>query len=546
MRRSRIGVFPETELSRRDRLWAMLGRIFPVCFETCSCLQEYQGDAIVAFQNAQRFVAEELRVKNILVFLDGTARLADNELGHIEFGYSASLPAYFRGEKVFDSNVKIAGELSLQDSDIVLASQRGRSLWTQRVMGRSTVEFVVARLPEMGEASFLCECFRSEQFFSLFPLVHFLRKVALYSRWTVPKPRACFMFDDPNLHARRYGFVDFAELARHAEKFNYHVSFATIPLDKWLLSRRACKIFTDSPERLSLLIHGNNHTYEELASTVDEPAQVALIAQALERISDLERRSGLHIARVMAAPHGACSESMLATMSRMGFEAACISYGSLRRYNHNSAWTREIGLAMAETINGLPVVPRFGLAGATRCQILLSAFLDQPIVLAGHHNDLAQGLDGLACCAEWINGLEDVSWMDMGSIARSNYCSIYDDQALHLVMHSNLIRLALPSCINTLFLHGGPAGGRNIEEPSWTVRHSNGSEEPVSAGQGLRVTPGCPVEVRRTFLRGSNSRPLSKGTMRMWPVLRRLLTECRDRFSPLKSRFTIRQKKLSD
>ena len=47
----------------------------------------------------------------------------------------------------------------------------------------------------------------------------------------------------------------------------------------------------------------------------------------------------------------------------------------------------------------------------------MRAFLDHPVVLYGHHEDLAGGLEPLARAAEAVNRLGDVHWMSMGDIA---------------------------------------------------------------------------------------------------------------------------------
>ena len=118
---------------------------------------------------------------------------------------------------------------------------------------------------------------------------------------------------------------------------------ATIPLDGWFESKKAVRVFADNPDRLSFLVHGNDHLHKELASFSSEGQGLGAMAQAWNRISRLEARTSIAVSKVMAAPHGACSEQTLGVMARVGFEAACISHGSLHNYNSDKAWAKSIG-----------------------------------------------------------------------------------------------------------------------------------------------------------------------------------------------------------
>src|SRR5206468_10618326 len=124
----------------------------------------------------------------------------------------------------------------------------------------------------------------------------------------------------------------------------------------------------------------------------------ALAVQALRRIERLEQQSGVEVARVMAAPHGACNHDMANVLLRAGFEAACISRSSLMVRNPDLIWPMSVGLNPAEFLGpSLPIIPRFNIRWDSTFAIF-AAFLGQPIILVGHHDDLAGGLEVLE---EW-------------------------------------------------------------------------------------------------------------------------------------------------
>ena len=173
-------------------------------------------------------------------------------------------------------------------------------------------------LPPVAPGGHVFQHFAARRFASLLPLVQFLTDICGDRGWCAPRLRACFMFDDPNLHATTYGFIDYRHLAERAEAQNYHVSIATIPLDGYFTARRAASLFRQHRVRLSLLIHGNNHTHCELAAPRTQADAQALVADALRRVGRMERVSGVPVARVMAAPHGACSALAAEAMLRLG------------------------------------------------------------------------------------------------------------------------------------------------------------------------------------------------------------------------------------
>ena len=100
-------------------------------------------------------------------------------------------------------------------------------------------------------------------------------------------------------------------------------------------------------------------------------------------------------------------------MARLGFEAVCVSCGSLHYHNPHAAWTRTLRMKPCDTIKGLPVIPRFGLTLKCKNDILIAALLGQPVVPMTHHQMVADGYRVLDDTAAFINSLGDVTWGDM-------------------------------------------------------------------------------------------------------------------------------------
>jgi len=339
----------------------------------------------------------------------------------VRFSDDPAVPFPFRGRSLRTSVASRPNTLTLSPHERPLATCDFGLVWALSDREGAKHFRSAFVLPALAVDGSLNDVLNGQRFLEMLPLLHWLREICASASHDGPPLRACFIFDDPNLHWPRYGFVDYRQLAARAERENYHISFATIPLDTWFTHRGTADIFRHHQTRLSLLVHGNNHTKRELNRPYTEPERVLLLKQAIQRIKRLERRTGLSVARVMVPPHGACSEEMLAALPICGFEAACISHGSLRAHNKSRPWTKTLGFLPSELIRGCPVLPRWGVSGDLKNTILLAAFLKQAIILRGHHQDLKGGPELLDELARFVNGLGSAEWLNMNDMARCSY-----------------------------------------------------------------------------------------------------------------------------
>jgi hypothetical protein len=287
-----------------------------------------------------------------------------------------------------------------------------------------------ADLPdELAEGEALRQRLRPGDNRALLALARFLAELTAHLRPPPPPLQAAFVIDDPNLRRRRYGHIDYARLLEHARAHGYHVSIAMVALDGRLARREsaATRIFREGSEHLSLCIHGNDHDGPELGRPTREGDALALVAQALRRTADFERRTGLEVDRVMVPPHERLSEPVARALHACGFDAICTT----RPYpwvadtpeRHWLARPPEAGPLAAwrpvdRVAGGLPVLLRAEF-DHPREDLALRAFLGQPLILYGHHDLLANGPDALAQAAAEINRLGDVRWRSLGEIARA-------------------------------------------------------------------------------------------------------------------------------
>jgi hypothetical protein len=333
---------------------------------------------------------------------------------------------------------------------------------------------------------------------------------------------ASFIMDDPNLGSERYGYIDFAELADQP----FHTSVSTIPLDGWHVRSSVADLFRSHPETLSLLVHGNNHTLHELDDGRGDEARLRMLAQSLRRARSMAARAGVRVAEVMAAPHGRCSEESARDMALIGYESLCIS--------RTFPWLEKppgdrplAGWFPADVSSPTPVLPRIPISTGPNV-LPLRAYLGQPIIVYGHHWDLADRPDLLHRWAGDIARLGDVTWTSVGAISRRMFSSRVDGDAMIVRPLTRVVDVDVPDSAGRVIVEAPPGPGYEQVE--------------IDRGAGVTTMPrgeadfivGESRSVRIRLVADGAIDPLrvASPTPRPWPLLRRILTEARDRSQP--------------
>lgn len=446
---------------------------------------------------------------------------------NVKFADDRDVPFPFRGRTV---STKVRGDLpflSLRGNEKILAFSQQGPIWTMSETGGAKHFRSALPLPEISTNQNFSDVFNGTRFLEMLPVLQFLREIGGSKVYKSAPLRAGFIIDDPNLHWPRYGFVNYRGIAAHARAGDYHVSFATIPLDTWYTHAKTAELFRRNSRWLSLLVHGNNHAKKELAGNYRQATRKALLQQAIHRIERLEQKANLRVCRVMVPPHGACSNEMLAELPRCGFESACISAGSLRAYNPNKSWTKTLGFFPSEIIEGCPVLPRWGMNGNVKNTLLLAAYLGRPMILRGHHQDLKDGLEVLDVYARFINGMGTVCWSRMTTLSRMNYLWRMDGTTCRVKPFGRNIAFEVPNEATAVIIEKP----NPIDDCTWKVALADGSVQQIMTGE----YPLSPAEVGRVVCIERcvepQPPPVAAGVRSTSAalILRRLLTEVRDR-----------------
>lgn len=415
--------------------------------------------------------------------------------------------------------------------EAVLAAARYEPAWTRGHRG-APIDRVRAALPQLSGDDVLWRLLGrgvAEDALGLVALVHFLRGVE-QAPWVSEPPRAAFVFDDPNLRRPSYGYIDYEHLVRHADTHDYHAAMAMVPLDARASNPAAVATFRNRPDRLSLVIHGNNHVRRELMRARRERDALEMCSQALRRIARFEVDTGLRVDRVMMPPHGMCSRTVTRSLGALGYGALCAI--------HPCPWT-EIppperllaGWTPAEFVDGCAVIPRFSLS-ASATEIALRAFLDQPLVLYGHHGDLSTGLETLADAAGRVQRLGDVRWCSLQEIMLANYELSVRNRSVAVRPWAGVVRVTLPAGAAELRVEL-PSLGSGPGLKGWS--RADLDLAPHALGLTVPLFGESDVVIRLHPNAEMDPRSVPDPPWRAWPRVRRRAAEARDRLAPATS-----------
>lgn len=542
LHRKSIGVLPSSALHRRRRLFGALEQAFPVSFTACELDKLGDADGILALSDAHSAGGLErlLRARGLPTLIACEAGAEVERSGGrpersaiVQVGLSAAgeLARPLRGRTLPEIGPAPCA-LAPQGTGHALAAVGGRPVWWRADRGRAPLWLSAYAPDELAADEALRDRLCSGRFLAMSALVHLLWHVCGLDV-TERELRACFVVDDPNLHRCSYGYLRYRELAAHATAHGYHIAFAMVPLDARWASRRAAALFKANPDALSLLMHGNDHISRELGCRKERQME-ATLAEALRRVAAFERRTGVPVSRVMAPPHEVCSQAALTAMSRLGFDATCIS----RPYPwkdrpHSWEFSPLIKWRAADMVaGGFPILPRHAIERPWD-ELLFAALLGQPLILFAHHWDFADGLDVLARAAEHVNGLGSVRWGSMSRLAADGFSARRANGALVVELSARAATIAIPPetesvqlLVPDLFRELRPSIAYGAGRIPLSPTAGGWASEPLRLPAGplkLRLEPEAPLDP--ASMRRPGPRP--------WPPARRLLVEGRDRLRPL-------------
>jgi hypothetical protein len=132
-----------------------------------------------------------------------------------------------------------------------------------------------------------------------------------------------------------------------------------------------------------------------------------------------------------------------------------------------------------------------------------------------------------------LNSIGEVQWMDMKSIARSNFFTRREQEVLHVKMYSRKILLQVPPGVNQLCVHRPWLNDGVLEELTLLAAGRVLASFPSYHGEPIPTGSCAEIEVHAVPADAIDPRTVSLPRTPLWAVARRQLCEARDRLKPV-------------
>jgi hypothetical protein len=263
-------------------------------------------------------------------------------------------------------------------------------------------------------------------FSRLLPAAMFLRSIFKSQCWHSKHRFGNFIIDDPPLK-RSYGYLNYRDLVSKMDKADFASTIAFIPWNYRRIDKEVAQLFQERPDRLSLCVHGCDHTGGEFSST-DLAALNSKVQLASARMKSLNRQSGLSYSKAMVFPQGRFSTEALTALKSNNYIAAINSSALAAHSGAKAPLTLGHFLQPAITrYGGFPVFLR-RYPGASE-QFAFDLFFGKPLLAVEHHSYLKDGGARLTEFISRLNLFDSLQWTGLHEIlAKSHLERDTDDE----------------------------------------------------------------------------------------------------------------------
>ncbi|PQP35622.1 hypothetical protein C6A37_01605 [Desulfobacteraceae bacterium SEEP-SAG9] len=277
-----------------------------------------------------------------------------------------------------------------------------------------------------------------KNYFSQFiPLMMFFKHVFKEVCWHTDNLYANFIIDDPTLK-KNYGYLNYTKLINCMHKHNFASTIAFIPWNYKRTDKNIAKLFLNENDKLSICIHGCNHTQAEFATT-DKDKLNAIIQLATKRMFTHQILTGIDFEKVFVFPQGHFSLAAMRMLKINNFLAAVNSTA----YTVDSSYLK-ISDVLDVAIMGNENFPLFTrrYPSAEIIDFAIDAFLRKPLLIVEHHGFFKDGylkigklvkqLNSISSKIKWksLNDILKTTYLERKGISGEIYCKIYSSKVI--------------------------------------------------------------------------------------------------------------------
>jgi hypothetical protein len=230
---------------------------------------------------------------------------------------------------------------------------------------------------------------------------------------------ACLIVDDPPLK-RRYGFLDFREALQLMDRHNFATTIAFIPWNWRRTHPGTLSLFRSHPERLSVVVHGCDHTGGEFG--LRSPALLnRKIRTSKHRMESFRRRAAIEADNVMVFPQGVFSPETGRALKLNEFAAAVNTEVAPSQGSANETTISDLWNIAIMRYGTFPIFTRRYLHHGIE-NFAFDAILGKPCLIAAHHDVFKYHARDLVEFVARLNSLKwNLVWRPLGEAIRRSF-----------------------------------------------------------------------------------------------------------------------------
>ncbi len=201
------------------------------------------------------------------------------------------------------------------------------------------------------------------------------------------------------------------------ERHRFSTNIAFIPWNWRRSDPGVVSLFKENPERYSLSIHGCDHTAAEFGS-YDRERLRWRAKEAVDRMFDHERRTGIHHDRIMVFPQGVFSKAAMNALKHSNFTAAVNSEIMSADPHQQAIRISDVWDIAVMRYGGFPMFTRRDPSEGIE-NFAFDILLGKPCVAVIHHDFCRDRYARLLEFIDNLNALKcPLSWRSLGEVVR--------------------------------------------------------------------------------------------------------------------------------
>jgi hypothetical protein len=370
-----------------------------------------------------------------------------------------------------------------------------------------------------------------ENLSSAVPIVMYLKWAFTHLCGNQEKTRGCLIVDDPLLKPH-YGFLHFQEAIELMDLHNFTMSIAFIPWNWRRTERKTVGMFQRRADRLSICVHGCDHTAGEFAtrSTADLNRK---IKAAKQRMKEFSQTTQLPHDRIMVFPQGAFSPEAGRALKLNGLIAAVNTEVAPSGGVRNDTLVSDLWNIANLAYGSFPIFTRRYLTHGVE-NFAFDGLLGKPCLMVAHHEIFKEGARELTEFVERLNSLNwNLEWDSLGNVISRSFKAANERSGVqcvqmfaeHLILENStrdprrfvvIKHEKETDSVNAVLIDGKPANYR--------CQDSQLSFE-------LTIPPAGKTEIRVTYIDDLEFKSHKEGlTDQLKIAARRHLSELRDNY----------------